>query len=506
MKKLFFLFWLFAAIAVAAADAARPRLVLVIIIDQFRYDYLTRFRSDYKGAFDQMLTRGAVFSNAYYEHFPTVTAVGHSTVLTGALPSTSGIVANDWYDREAGRQVTSVGDISVRLLGGMGEAGASPRQLAVSTVGDELKIASSGKSKVIGISLKDRAAILPAGHSADAAYWFDGKSGHFVSSTYYFPDLPAWVQEFNRKTPASFKGAEWLGHKLPSDDRAYSLLAATPFSNHLIESFAERVVDEESLGRGPATDLLAVSFSGNDYVGHEYGPDSPEVRDVSIQTDVALAKLFRFIDAKVGMQNVLAVLTSDHGVAPMPEANAARHMPGGRMPAGIIQESVQKALEQKYGPGKWILSPSEHSLYLNLPMIRERNLSRAQVAQAAKDSVLALPHVFRVYTYDQLETGSVLPDYISRRVLNGFNLRRGADVYILLDPYWMFGKAGTTHGSAYNYDAHVPVIFMGPGIRAGLYHNTILVNDIAPTLATLLDVETPSGSSGRVLSEIFNDK
>jgi hypothetical protein len=506
MKRLLILFCFSATLALAAANATKPKLVLAIIIDQFRYDYLTRFRGDYKGAFDQLLTQGAVFSNAYYDHFPTVTAIGHCAVLTGSMPSVSGIIGNDWYDRDAGRQVTSVSDDSVKLLGGTGKAGASPRRMAVSTVGDELKIANAGRSKVIGISLKDRAAILPAGHSANAAYWFDGKSGHFVSSTYYFPELPAWVRDFNQKTPASFKGAEWMGRKLPDDERAYSLLAATPYANELVESFAERAIDEEKRGGGPTTDLLAVSFSGNDYVGHEFGPDSPEVKDISIRTDMVLAKLFRFIDAQMGMQNVLVVFTSDHGVAPMPEANAARHMPGGRMPAGIIQESVQKALEQKYGPGKWILSPSEHSLYLNLPMIREKNLNRTEVAREAKDAVAAIPHVARVYTYDQLETGSVVPDEVSRRVLNGFNLRSGADVYILLEPYWMFGKLGTTHGSAYNYDAHVPVIFMGHGIRAGLYVQSIVVNDIAPTLTTLLDVESPSGSVGRVLSEILSDK
>ncbi len=504
MKRLIGLFFLTAAFSSAAVIPPRPKLVLTILIDQFRYDYLTRFREEYQGGFVRLLTQGAVFTNARYEHFPTVTAVGHSAIMTGALPSVSGIVGNDWYDRDAGKQVTSVSDDSVRTLDGSGEGGASPRRLLVDTVGDELKIASGGKSRVIGVSIKDRAAILPAGHSADAAYWYQPSTGHFVTSTYYRSDLPAWVKEFNLTAASRYQGAEWMGHKLPTDHRVFSDLEATPFANDLVESFTERAIEAEQLGKGPATDLLTVSFSANDYIGHQYGPDSPEVKDLSKQTDKVLDKLFRYVDAHIGMRNVLVVLTGDHGVAPSPEAEAARRMPGGRMPPGIIQTTVQKALQAKYGPGPWILSPSEHSLYLNLDLIGERKLARAEVTNAAKDAILSIPHVFRVYTYAQLETGSVLPDLIGRLVMNGFNVRRGADLYILLEPYWMFGMQGTTHGSAYGYDTHVPLIFMGPGIQAGRYDQSIAVNDIAPTLATLLRVETPSGSVGRVLVEMFS--
>jgi arylsulfatase A-like enzyme len=271
----------------------------------------------------------------------------------------------------------------------------------------------------------------------------------------------------------------------------------------LIESFAERAIQAGQLGRRNVCDLLAVSFSSNDYVGHELGPDAPEVRDISIRTDRVLGKLFQFVDAQIGMQNVLVVFTADHGVAPLPEVNAQRKMPGGRMPAGIVRETVQKALTQKYGEGKWITSPSEHSLYLNRDLIREKKLDEAEVNRTAAQAALGIPHVFRVYTREQLMNGSALEDQVGRRVMNGFYVRRGADVYIMLEPYWMFAPHGTTHGTTFSYDAHVPVTFMGPGIKAGNFYEAIAVNDIAPTLATILSIEFPSGSVGRVLSEIF---
>jgi arylsulfatase A-like enzyme len=262
-------------------------------------------------------------------------------------------------------------------------------------------------------------------------------------------------------------------------------------------------VEGEKLGQRGATDLLTVSFSANDHVGHEVGPDAPEVHDISVETDKIIGKLFQFLDRRVGMQSVLVVLTADHGVSPVPEVNQARRMPGGRMPAGIVRDTVQGALTKKYGAGNWITSPSEHSLYLNLDLIRERKLERAEVNRSAAEAALTIPHVFRAYTREQLMDGDVQRDPVGRRVVNGFNVRRGADVYLLLEPYWIYGAHGTSHGSAFGYDAHVPVIFMGPGIKAGRFDESIVVNDIAPTLATLLGVETPSGSVGRALSEIF---
>src|SRR5687768_7558497 len=253
-----------ATVLLAAESPLKPKLILAITVDQFRYDYLTRFRAEYKGGLNQLLTRGAVFTNARYEHFPTVTAIGHSTFLSGATPAMSGIVGNDWYDRDTGRQVSSVSDATVKVLGGTGDGGASPRRLLVNTIGDELKMASGGKSRVIGISFKDRSAILPVGHMADGAYWFDNRNGNFASSTFYFPDLPKWVKEFNDSKAADrYSGVEWMGRKMPADAKLYSAVVASPFGNELIESFAERAIQAEGLGTRDTTDLLALSFSSN---------------------------------------------------------------------------------------------------------------------------------------------------------------------------------------------------------------------------------------------------
>ena len=488
--------------ALCAVDAlAAPKLVLAIVVDQFRYDYLTRFRGDYHVGLKRLLTEGAVFTNARYEHYPTVTAVGHSTFLSGATPSMSGIIGNEWYDRETGKTVTSVSDDAVKLLGAAGE-GASPRRMLVSTVGDELKMAGGG-GKVIGISLKDRSAILPAGHMADGAYWFDPRAGNFVSSTYYFPELPAWAAAYNATRPADkYRGAHWLDHTLAADTSVYAALEGSPFGNELVESFAERAIQSEKLGQRMVTDLLAVSFSANDYVGHAVGPDSPEVKEISIQTDRAIGKLFSFVDSTVGMGNVLVVFTADHGVAPVPEVNTARRMPGGRMPQGAVRKAVEAALAGKFGEGKWILAPGETAFYFDSDLIRQKKLDAAEVERTAADAARGVAHVFRVYTREMLLHDAV-DLQVGRRVMNGFYPPRGPDMYVLLEPYWLYGTKGTTHSTTFSYDAHVPVIFMGPGIKAGRFDQAIAVNDVAPTLATYLDIETPSGSVGRCLAEIF---
>jgi len=506
MKRLLISFLVFLSVGAAAT---KPKLVLTIAVDQFRYDYLTRFRTGYKEGLEQLLSNGAVFTNAHYEHFLTVTALGHSTILSGALPSVSGIVGNDWYDRASGKTVTSVSDESVKILGGAGDGGASPHRLLVSTVGDELKIADGGQSRIIGVSIKDRSAILPAGHMANGAFWFDSKNGAFISSTYYFAELPGWAAEFNASHPANrFEGAVWMGQKMPTEPgpKLYDAVLDSPFANELIEQFAERAVEGEKLGERGVTDLLAISFSANDHVGHRVGPDAPEVRDISIKTDQVIGKLFRFLAGRLGMQNVLVVFTADHGVAPVPEVNQARHMPGGRMAVGVVKEAVQGALTKKYGQGNWISSVGEYAIYLNLDLIAQKNLDRGAVNQVAADAAMALPHVVRVYTREQLMAGAVQADIIGRRVSNGFSMQRGPDVTVLLEPYWLSVAQGTTHGTPYGYDTHVPVIFMGSGVRARRFNERISVNDIAPTLATMLEIETPSGSSGRVLDEILADR
>jgi hypothetical protein len=494
-----------AAACLYGAAPKKPKLVLAIIVDQFRYDYLTRFRGEYNGGLARLLREGAVFTNANYIHVPAVTAVGHSTFLTGASPSISGIVANDWYDRDERARVSSVSDARTQLLGASG-TGSSPDRLLVSTVGDELKMAWGGKPRVIGVSLKDRAAILPSGHMADGAFWFDPTTGNFVSSSYYFQDLPGWVKEFNAPRPADkYRAVTWLGHKMPEDNaKLFTALEATPFGNELIEAFTERALAGERLGTREFTDLLTVSFSSNDYVGHSYGPDSAEVHEMALATDRLLEKLFLAVERQVGAGNYLVVFTADHGVAPVPEVNLARKMPGGRIDPAAIKAAVQGALVKKYGAGEWVAGAFGLAVYLNQGLIAQSKLDLAEVEREAAHAIQALPHVSRVYTLEEMMQGGGVRDAVSRKVANGFHARRGPDVELIPDAYWMVGTGkGTGHASPYSYDTHVPVIFLGPGIRAGQYHASVAVNDIAPTLATMLEIETPSGSVGRVLTEML---
>lgn len=494
---------LLAAAAIAAA-AAKPKLVVTVVLDQFRYDYLTRYRADYTGGIARLLTRGAVFTNARYKHVPAITAVGHSTILSGAIPSISGIVGNEWFDRDENLRVTSVSDSTTRLVGGKAGAGSSPRRLLVSTIGDELKIA--GKARVIGVSLKDRSAILPPGHSADGAYWFDTGTGNFVSSTYYMKELPAWASEFNaQKVPEKWKGTAWLTHKMPDDPvKLYTALEETSYGNDLVESFAERALAAEQLGKHEGTDLFTVSFSSTDYVGHRYGPESPEAHEIVIHTDQLLGKLFAAIERQVGAANMLVVFTADHGGPTMPEDNAARHMPGGRIEPASIKATVQAALVKRYGAGEWVSGQYDVAVYLNRPLISQKNLNLATVQRDAARALESLPHIFRVYAGEAIARGEVLHDEVSQMVANGYNLRRGPDVLVIPDPYWMVRTPpGVTHAAPFSYDVHVPVIFMGAGVKPGRYNMPVAVNDIAPTLATMLDLETPSGSVGRVLTEML---
>lgn len=510
-----------------AAEAVKPKLVLGIIVDQFRYDYLTRFQADYHGGLHMLLTEGADFTNAFYAQVPTVTAVGHSIFMSGSMPAISGIIGNTWYDREEKKVVTSVCDWQEKLVGTGTQAAveqpacvdadpASPRRLLVSTIGDELRTAHP-ESKVIGVSIKARGAILPSGHRAAGAYWFDDNSGNFISSTYYLTQLPAWADKFNaRKLPEQYLEKTWNGFPqwnfhAPHNSRARFLsLPASPWGNELIEGFAEEALVGEQLGQHGTTDLLTVSFSSNDYVGHRVGPDAPEVRDMAIRTDALLAKLFKRIDEKVGLKNTIIVLSADHGVASSPAQSATDKMPGGYL-FGDMQEAVSNALTRKFGKAEWIIpGGSDTSLYLNHESLKKAKgsngqpLTRAEAEDVARDAIMAVPklHVARVYSREELDKG-VAGDFIAQAEMNGYYPRRSGDLFLIFEPNYMSGTSGTTHFSPYAYDRHVPVLMMGPGIKPGHYNSTIMPNDIAPTLATMLEIQTPSGSSGRVLTEVL---
>lgn len=489
--------------AAAPGGFAQPRLVLGIVVDQFRYDYLTRFEGELTGGLRRLLDQGAVFTNANYDSAPTETAVGHSTFMSGATPSVSGIIANTWYSREDGRPVLSITDDSVAVLGGAGD-GASPRRLLTSTIPDELKLSGKG-GKVVSVSLKNRAAILMAGHMADGAYWFDGR-GNFVSSSYYFDQLPSWVTTYDAGHPAdAFAGKHWAGGTLPAPPGLYGQIDASPFGDELVHDFALRALEAEQLGTTPGkTDMLLVSYSSVDYVGHAVGPDSPEMHEMVLHVDRLIGELLAAAERRAGAGNMLAVFTADHGVAPVPEENVARRLPGGRIDARATTAAVEAALRQRFGDGDFFASASANAYYFNPQPIPGKSIDRAEMERVAAGALLAQPHVARVYTRSQLRNGSS-GDAIDRRVRNGFMASRSPDVIALFEPYWQTGRSGTGHGTPYSYDTHVPIVFLGPppAIEPGAYHGEAGVQDIAPTLAVLLGIATPSGSVGRVLDEIL---
>jgi predicted AlkP superfamily pyrophosphatase or phosphodiesterase len=500
---------------IASKSAPKTKLVVAIIVDQFRYDYMTRFDSSYQDGLRKLHDSGAFFVDAHEAHYPTVTAVGHAAFLTGSIPAIDGIVGNEWFDRETGKMVTSVSDDATKLVGGNGGTGSSPRRLISSTLGDEMKSTGAADTTVIGISLKDRAAILPAGHAANAAYWFEHESGQFVTSTYYMKDLPAWVQAFNQSDAAKrYVSAKWM----PADGATgaqpfrmlpavlgkpyYEAMIGTPYGNEMLEAFAEDTLKEERLGRRSGTDVLTVSFSSNDLLGHQVGPDAPEVRDMCIQTDRVLGRLLRAVEAEAGAGNYVVVFTSDHGVAPKPEELTKRGIPSGRFSRADVYQAIEAALTEKYGPGKWIVGSADLAPYLNHDLLREKHAVLADAEETAAEAVRKLPYIFRVYTSAQLEHENLAADPIGTLIERGYYRGRAADLFIVQKPYWLASKDGTSHGTPFSYDTHVPMILLGRGVRPGRYDENVRTADIAPTLAALLGVNTPSGSVGRVLPVI----
>ncbi|HET6862846.1 MAG TPA: alkaline phosphatase family protein [Pyrinomonadaceae bacterium] len=539
----------------------RPRLILLIAVDQFRYDYLERFGDLFgPNGFRRLLRDGASWTQSNYDHFPTYTAPGHATMMTGAYPAESGIIGNEWIDRVTGKRVTSVSDETVKLLGGgPNETGSSPKRLLSSTVGDELRLATNDHSKVIGISIKDRSAILPAGLHANAAYWFSTTSGSMVSSTYYFNELPAWVMNFNKARPADkFFGAKWerlLGEaeyikragpdsqpwetvaKTTGDTNTfphvitggatqpgpvfYNALDFTPFSNDLLVSFAQQAIVNENLGLDDDTDVLTVSFSANDYVGHRFGPYSQESMDITLRVDGQIASLLDFVQAKVGLSNTVVVMTADHGVSPIPEQAAALGLGGGRVKLEDIMGTVRSALTARYNSQNKSPDPTvdyiykenvggsfrdtfiNGSIYLNYAALKRDGISTDEVEQVIGRAALTVPGVARFFARSQLQRGAVsFTDPIERRVLHGFYPTRSGDVILLAEPYKYLAETITaTHGSPYAYDTNVPTIIMGAGVNPGRYYEPAAPSDIAPTLAAILGITAPSGSVGRVLLE-----
>ncbi len=543
------------------AEPKRPRLVLLIVVDQFRYDYLERFGDLFvENGLRRLLREGASWTQSNYDHVPTYTAPGHATMMTGAYPAESGIIGNEWLDRASGFRITSVADGTTKLLGDNPNAnGSSPHRLMGSTVGDELRLATNGRSKVIGVSIKDRSAILPAGRNANAAYWLSTATGHMVSSTYYFKELPAWVTAFNNAKPADkYFGAKWerllpeneyvkrAGPDTPSWETVasstgdtnefphtitggvkspagpfYTHLDHSPFVNDLLLSFTQQAIINERLGQDDDTDVLTVSFSGNDYVGHRFGPYSQEAMDVTLRTDRQIAALLDFVHTRVGLSNTLIAFTADHGVSPIPEQAQELGLGGGRLKLVDLFATINKAISARYNPQGKSPDPSddyllksaqsgtsrEHfingNLYFDYDALRRDGVNLEEFSQVVVAAALTFPGVARCFSRAQLLRGATsVTDPIERRVLHGFYPARSGDIVIVAEPFKYLGEGITaTHGSAYSYDTHVPTIIMGPGIIAGRYYNSATPADIAPTLSALLRVTPPTNATGRVLIE-----
>lgn len=550
----------------------RPRLVLLIVADQFRYDYLDRFGDLFSEKGLKRLQReGASWVDANYDHVPTYTAPGHATLTTGAYPAANGIVGNEWPDRETGKKVTSVSDEIALVLGGsQTETGASPRRLLASTLGDELRLTTNDRSKVIGIALKDRAAILPAGRHGNAAYWFSSRAGSMVSSDYYFKQLPTWVIRFNSQRPADkyFK-AKWdrllpvkeyekragpdsppwesIG-KVAGDTNAfphtitggasetgpafYDELPHSPYGNEIELAFAKEAIEQESLGKDEDTDLLSISFSSNDYVGHRFGPYSQEVMDITLRFDQQVAELLNFVDSRIGLSNTIVVFTADHGVAPSPRHRSALGLPSSWTDYAEILRRIRAAISARYNPqakspdptldylyqyddgGKLRHGIINNNVYFNLNALQRDKVNLEEIERLAGEAALTVPEVVRYFTRTDLMRSTTLAkgdgdfvDPIARRVQHGFFPRRSGNVILVTEPFaYSSGAISATHGSPYSYDTHVPLIIRGRGIASGRYLQSASPADIAPTLAAILRIQGPSNATGRILSEAISGK
>jgi predicted AlkP superfamily pyrophosphatase or phosphodiesterase len=501
----------------------RPRLVVVIVIDQFRYDYLVRFRPQFSAGGFNLLLSGASFSDCRYDYATTITGPGHATLFTGTYSNIHGIIENEWYDRTSHHMAYCVADPDTRLVGGTEGPGASPTNLLVDTLGDELRLASNFQSKVIAISLKDRAAVLPGGHTANAAYWWDSKTGHFVTSTYYMPTLPTWVAAFNQSQPArAYCGQKWqalaetpdaggqlLGefHPQPGepcpDAKFLAWLDNTPYMNQLELKFAAEAIRQEHLGQGWATDLLAISLSVNDHIGHAFGPYSAQVVDTTIRTDRDLAEFFRAVDGTVGLDHCWIALSADHGVAPNPAFIKLHHLGIGNFPTDQLRERVEQALRQAFGDDQWVEASDEFYIYLNRSALEKHHVDEAKAESVAAAAAASSPGVYAAFTRIQFFTSSLPASPLARQAANSFNPKRSGDVFLVRDPYAVPAEDDlrTTHGSPWNYDSQVPLVFWGDAFKPGVYASACEPVDLAATLAAALGLTQPAGSQGRPLTE-----
>ncbi|WP_338871157.1 alkaline phosphatase PafA [Spirosoma sp. SC4-14] len=521
---------------VASQAVSRPKLVVGIVIDQMRYDYLYRYYSKFgTGGFRRMMDGGFNARNNHYHYAATYTGPGHAAIYTGSAPALNGIVGNDFYERNIGRLMYCAEDTSVSTVGNTGTAGKmSPQNLLVTTIGDQLKLATDGRSKVVGIALKDRGAIMPAGHAADAAYWFDSKDGNFISSTFYLNELPQWVQAFNaRKLPEQFITQKWeptlamnqYTESTPDDEPYESVMAGetksvfphsfaiqaggskyeplrtSPYGDQITKEFALAALKGEKLGQHDVTDMLCVSFSSPDYIGHAFGTHAIETEDNYIRLDRQLSDIFTYLDANVGKGQWTAFLSADHGVVDAPGFLQQYKIPAGVKSYGEVGELVKSTLEKAYGPGQWMLSYINQQIYLNHSLLTEKKIAIQDVYELLRATLLKQRGVVNVVNLHNLGA-EAMPTLQENLFRNVYHPNRSGDFYVMQPPGWIEGRSkGTTHGTTYSYDTHVPFLLYGWGVKPGQTLRRTHIHDIAPTITALLSLLEPNGCIGNPVEE-----
>ncbi len=513
----------------------KPKLVVGIVVDQMRYDYLTRYVSKFQEkGFKLLMNKGFNAKEHHFSYMPTYTGPGHASVFTGTTPKVHGIIANDWYDKELKRYVYCAEDTLVKSVGGDFENEIrSPKKLKVTTLADQIKLSTNGKGKTFGISMKDRGAILPAGKMADAAYWYKGGAeGLMISSTYYMNDLPSWVNEFNaQRLPHSYLSKTWKtllpieeyteSHPdnspyeeslIPNREPVFpydlieaqkthelSTLKEVPFGNDYLLDFALELLDKESLGQDESLDFLSISFSCPDYIGHAYGPNSVEVEDTYLRLDQNIATLLDYLNVSVGEGEYVLFLTADHGVAQVPQELIDKGVEVGYYSDSTLKANVNAALQAQYGSLDLIENYSNYQFFLNYEEIRKNKLDANEVANTILIESLKNSGVESGLIRNELATNSYT-DRINKSVQKGWNVQRSGDVALVKSPGWLSNKyaghGGTGHGSPWAYDTHVPFLLYGYGVKKGNIQKTTWVEDIVPTISAIIGVQPPMGCTG----------
>ena len=518
----------------------QPKLVVGIVVDQMRYDYLTRFYNKYgEGGFKRMINEGFNCKNNHFNYVPTYTGPGHASVYTGTTPKFHGIIANDWYDKSIKESVYCASDNKVKSVGTSGDEGEmSPSRMLTTSFADENRLFTQMRGKTIGISLKDRGAILPAGHTANAAYWFHGKDeGNWITSTFYMNDLPDWVKNFNSSDKADsylkewntlydistytesgsdlntfeggFKGKEtatfpYQLRELKDANGGYDILKAVPYGNSLTTDFAIAAIEGEQLGQDNITDVLAVSFSSTDYVGHNFGVNSKEVEDTYLRLDIDIARLLKVLDEKVGKGNYTVFLSSDHGAVDVPSYLQSLKIPAGYFDGKIFKEKLTAFMISTFKDSELIENISNTQIFLNREKIKTLNLDLDDVQESIVNEIISYENIDKAYTASSMNQTNFTQG-IEELLQNGYNQKRSGDIIYVLNPSVIsYSKTGSTHGSGLNYDTHVPLLFFGKGIRKGETLQKTEITDIAPTISALLGISFPNGAIGQPLDFVLD--